>query len=80
MSTTHTQVQQFATLMLEHDAADRVWELVDLKLFQRFRSATDQERKIITDLMDIKDLFLAELRQIQAGINDDEPVNDTTKD
>jgi len=80
MSTTHTQVQQFATLMLEHDAAEHVWELVDLKLFQRFRSATDQERKIITDLMDIKDLFLAELRQIQAGINDDEPVNDTTKD
>jgi len=66
MSTSIEAQRDFAKMVLNHSALDGVIERVHLKLFQKFRKGTDEERQIIADILDAGDLFIREIRAIDA--------------
>ena len=77
MSTSNEAKLDFANMVLGHHALDAVIEDIHLRLFARFRTGTEQERKIVADIMDAGDLFIKELKTIVDQTV--EPVDDTVK-
>ncbi len=65
MSVSIESMRDLAKMILSHGALDAVVERVHLRLFNRFRKATDDERVIIASIMDGMDLFMKEIRVIQ---------------
>lgn len=64
MSTSPEAQLDLATHILNHHALDAVRDRIQLNLFQRFRRGTEEERKIIADIMDAEGLFFKELQVI----------------
>ena len=78
MSVSPAQMEQFAKTILEHDAVEAVRERIRMRLFNRFCTATPEEREVVNDLMAAENLFFAELKTIlgeadaRGSVNDDE--------
>ena len=81
MSVSPAQIEQFAKIILEHDAVEAVRERVRMRLFNRFCAATPEEREVVNDLMAAEKLFFTELKTIlgeadaKGSVNDDEEEN-----
>ena len=78
MSVSPAQMEQFAKLMLEHDAVEAVRERIRMRLFDRFCRSNAEEREVVNDLMAAENLFFTELKTIlgeadaKGSVNDDE--------
>ena len=76
MSTSNESKLDFANMVLNHHALEAVIEDVHQRLFARFRVGTEQERKIVADIMDAGDLFIKELKTIVDQHAKSETVDD----
>ncbi len=60
-----TQEQEFAKLVLNHPAKDKVLERISANLLQSFRRGTMDERIEVVKILDSIDLFMQELNKIE---------------
>ena len=67
------QQEDFAKMVVDHPEFKEVMTRVDMRLFNKFRTATPQEREIINAIMDSGLMFVRELRAIADGAEDLEP-------
>jgi hypothetical protein len=76
MSISDTRLLEFAKYIEANaDVIDEVRKRVDIKLIKKFRTATLEERAIISDLMDADMMFLKEVGVILAE-NDKTEINE----
>jgi hypothetical protein len=76
MSISDTRLLEFAKYIEANaDVIDEVRKRVDIKLIKKFRTATLEERAIISDLMDADMMFLKEVGVILAE-NDKTDINE----
>ena len=66
MSTSIESQRDLANTIIKHPALAAVVERVQHRLFKKFITAADDERKVISDIMTSMDLFLKELRVVGA--------------
>ena len=81
VSITPAQLQDYARVVLNHDAMEEVRERVQKKLFDKFRVARPEEREVINAIMDNESLFFTELRTVlgeaeKANSDDNDEVVD----
>lgn len=56
----------FSRLVLDHPAKEQVRTRVQLRLFERFRKASPEERDVINAIMDNEQLFWREIEAVVA--------------
>ncbi|RLD75677.1 MAG: hypothetical protein DRJ15_16625 [Bacteroidetes bacterium] len=58
------QQRDLAKTIISHPALSEITERIQQKMFKRFITANDDERKVISDLITSMELFLKEIRAI----------------
>lgn len=79
MSVSKSQLSDFAQLFEHHPALEAIQERVQQRIFKRFITASEVERKILGDTMAAGALFYKELAIIVAEskeIQDEENINE----
>jgi len=66
MSVSKERLTEFSKYVLEHDALEEIQSRVAEKLLTKFRQATYDQRKEISNIMDAELAFLGELKIILA--------------
>jgi len=61
---TDTQLVDFARLVLNHPAKQKVIDRIDTKLLHQFRKGSPEVREECIKVLDSTDLFFAELRVV----------------
>ena len=69
MSVSESQLKDFVRF-LEHPAYSHVQELISKRLYDKWLSATDDERKVIGDIHASAELYHKELKSILAKYGD----------
>jgi carbamoylphosphate synthase large subunit len=76
MSVSKAQLEDFASKINTHPAYDEVMTRISQGLFERWVKATEDQRKIIGDIVAIQGQFIDEINKVCGQIDADKPVND----
>ena len=76
MSVSPEQLKDFARVMKNHPAYEEVKERVSLRIFDKFKTATNEERCVLGDIMNAGGLFYKELNYIVSEVSDEESINE----
>jgi len=76
MSVSEERLQDFAKMIVEHDAFPDVVERIQGTLFKKWIKSDDDERKIIGDIANNLELFITEIRTIYESIDEDKQINE----
>jgi hypothetical protein len=60
------QLTELARIILEHPEIDNLRERIHHRMFNKFRTASPDEREVINYIMDNEKLFFGELKAIAA--------------
>ncbi len=75
MSISKEQLCDYARALSNHDAHEEIQRRIDKRLFERFITATDEERRVIADLVNASRLYQKELKLLVDEIKDDKSIN-----
>jgi len=64
MSVSIQSQRDLAKTIINHPATEAVVERINQRMFKRFIAGTDDERKVISDIITSMNLFLKEIRSI----------------
>ena len=62
MSTSKESLLDYAKALVTHPAHEAMRERVQMRLFNRFRTANEEERGVIGDIMNAEAMFFTELK------------------
>lgn len=64
MSITQARLEEFAKYVKNHDAFEEIQDRINRRFFAKFCDGTDEERKVVGDMMNNSKLFYRELNVI----------------
>ena len=80
MSVSEAQLESLAAFVINHEALPVLRERVQKVLFDRFRTASPEQREVINAIMDNETLFFDELKKVLNSMAGQDDVNDEVED